>query len=107
MSEKEHSVNEYSTSDILNGLDWCEGPDLCYGHLCPYYHIGNGCISVLHAAAWEALYEHKPVKVETFGKEGYFAFACENCGMDVAPGDRFCRYCGRELSWDEHQALHA
>ena len=28
-------------------------------------------------------------------------YACGACETDVSPGDRYCRYCGRRIQWDE------
>ena len=58
-------------------------------------------------AVLELLKAHEPVKPYVSGKGKDFEnastwwYACGNCNKPIDPNDKYCRYCGRKVAWDD------
>lgn len=66
------------------------------------------CIPVLVLNDILALLKaHEPVKPYVSGKGKDFEnastwwYACGNCNKPIDPNDKYCRYCGRKVAWDD------
>ena len=73
--------------------------------MCPYWDHEE-CSQTLMADALELLKEQEPVKPKKWVPKGQAmarvrGYYCPVCDTSVVRGDRFCHWCGRELTWDE------
>lgn len=50
----------------------------------------------------EAAEKNKPMKpMKMLGWNGVMMYECQNCGDDVWETQKYCRYCGQRLKWEE------
>ena len=90
---------------VIKGLEYCIKSEDCRG--CIYWEeigLKEGC--PLNSDALELLKEHDAVEAQKKDDGNpqpctSWWYVCGNCGQEIEYHDRYCRWCGRTVKWND------
>ena len=73
---------------------------------CPYRGCETGCVVTIAKDAIALLKEQNAVKAQKKNDDEPIPwtsswYVCGDCGQEIDYHDRFCRWCGKAVKWDD------